>query len=62
MKENINNWHNILANDEIANNYPNVNNPIPSGLLIGPNGKIIWKSNDENNTEQLKDILKEAIN
>lgn len=58
-KERISNWQNIRANEEIANNYPNVNNPIPSGMLIGPNGKIIWKSGeDETLGEMLKRIIK----
>lgn len=57
-KEKISNWHNIRANDEIANNYPNVNNPIPSGMLIGSDGKIIWKSGGE---EMLGEMLKHSI-
>lgn len=57
-KERISNWQNIRANEEIANNYPNVNNPIPSGMLIGPNGKIIWKSDED---ETLGEILKRII-
>ncbi|KAA9038537.1 AhpC/TSA family protein [Ginsengibacter hankyongi] len=58
-RERISNWQNIRANEEIANNYPNVNNPIPSGMLIGPNGKIIWKSGgDETLGERLKRMIK----
>lgn len=51
-------WYNILANDEIAKNYPNVANPIPSGILIGPDGKIIWKSGGE---DRLNTILKQVM-
>lgn len=57
-KEKISDWYNILANEEIANNYPNVNDAIPSGILIGPNGKIIWKSGKD---ETLGEVLKRLI-
>ena len=58
VKEKISNWHNILVNKEIENNYSNVNNPIPSGMLIAEDGKIIWKSNRE---EGLREALKRLI-
>lgn len=59
QKENIAQWHNVLANDEIAKYYPNVTNPIPSGILIDPQGKIIWKSTEEKRIgEALYEVMK----
>ena len=46
-------------NKEIEDNYDNVNNPIPSGMLIGQDGKIVWKSGAD---ETLEVALKRLIN
>ncbi len=51
-------WINVHANNDIANNYPNVINPIPSGILIGPDGTIIWKSNQQ---EDLEEVLSKKL-
>ena len=59
VKDDIGNWYNILANKEIEDNYDNVNNPIPSGMLIGQDGKIVWKSGAD---ETLEVALKRLIN
>ena len=58
VKEQISRWHNILVNKEIENNYENVNNPIPSGMLIAQDGKIVWKSGKQ---ETLEEVLKRII-
>lgn len=59
VKEQISRWHNILVNKEIENNYENVNNPIPSGMLIARDGKIVWKSGKQETLEEaLKRIIK----
>ncbi|MDP1763277.1 MAG: TlpA disulfide reductase family protein [Sediminibacterium sp.] len=59
VKEQISRWHNILVNKEIENNYENVNNPIPSGMLIAQDGKIVWKSGKQETLEEaLKRIIK----
>lgn len=44
-------WYNVLSNEEIANNYPNVTKPIPSGILIAPDGRIIWNSAESETLE-----------
>ncbi|OIR00168.1 thiol-disulfide oxidoreductase ResA [mine drainage metagenome] len=44
-QENINNWCNVIVNKQIDANYENVTQPIPSQILIGPEGKIVWKWN-----------------
>ena len=46
-------WYHLVANKDIQNNYPNVANPIPSAILIGPDGRIIWNSNDERRLEEV---------
>jgi thiol-disulfide isomerase/thioredoxin len=61
VRHQLQNWHHILANEEIEKNYPNVRNPIPSGILISPDGKIIWKSMGGGNEEELGEILKRVI-
>jgi thiol-disulfide isomerase/thioredoxin len=60
-KENISNWYNVLANESIGKNYPNVNQPIPSQILIDKEGKIIWRSDDKNNNSDLENVLKKQI-
>lgn len=57
-RQGIKMWYNVLVNDEIAMNYPNVVNPIPSSMLISPEGKIIWKSGGD---EGLDVILQKLI-
>ena len=58
VKDGLNIWSNISVSKEIEDNYDNVNNPIPSGLLINPDGKIIWKTGT---SERLEDVLKRII-
>lgn len=58
VKEQIGSWHNILVIKEIEDNYENVNNPIPSGMLIDHDGKIVWKSGTQ---ETLEEALKRVI-
>lgn len=58
IKEKINNWYNILVNEGIKDNYENVYQPIPSEMLIAPDGKIIWKSNEN---ETLKEALRRCL-
>lgn len=57
--EQLSKWHNVLVNKEIEKNYDNIQNPIPSGILIAKNGKVVWKSSNE---ESLDNILKRIIN
>lgn len=61
-EEEINNWHNVLVNEEINKNYENVHLPIPSSILINKSGIIIWKSNDKNNKNSLENVLSGVIN
>ncbi len=61
IKEKIENWLNILANDEIRKNYLNIFKPIPSQILIDRNGKIIWNSNNSDNKKTLETVLKESM-
>lgn len=56
--EKIFSWHNILVTKEIEKNYENVNNPIPSGILISKEGIIVWKSGKE---ESLEEALKRLV-
>ena len=58
VKDGLNIWSNISVSKEIEDNYDNVNNPIPSGLLINPDGKIIWKTGT---SDSLEDVLKRII-
>jgi thiol-disulfide isomerase/thioredoxin len=55
VAENLTKWHNLLVTKEIEDNYDNVQNAIPSGILISNAGKIVWKSSSE---EKLEDALK----
>lgn len=58
LQEKINNWQNILVNKDIATNYVNVTNPIPSQILINGDGKIVWKSDNEKSLDQaLKTLI-----
>lgn len=58
-EEIIYNWHNVLVNKEIDANYENVHEPIPSQILIGPDRKIVWKSNSEDTiNDALRRLLK----
>ncbi len=50
-KDKITHWHNVRANEIISKNYENVNLPIPSKILINDAGKIIWKSDHEENLQ-----------
>lgn len=58
VKDGLNIWSNISVSKEIEDNYDNVNNPIPSGLLINPDGKIVWKTGT---SDRLEDVLKRII-
>lgn len=60
-EEEINDWHNVLTNEEISKNYENVNLPIPSNILINKSGMIIWKSNDKTNRNSLENVLRKNI-
>ncbi|MEO9210969.1 MAG: TlpA disulfide reductase family protein [Ginsengibacter sp.] len=60
-KENIGNWYNVLVNESISKNYPNVNQPIPSQILIDKEGKIIWRSDDKTRKDDLESVLKKQI-
>lgn len=57
-QEKIDDWYNILANKNINDNYDNTHQPIPSQILVGPNGKVVWKLNSE---ETLDEVLKKFI-
>ncbi len=43
-KYGVQNFQNVLANEEIRENYSNMTQPIPSQLLINRNGVVIWNS------------------
>lgn len=57
--EQLSKWHNVLVNKEIEKNYDNIKNPIPSGILIAKDGKVLWKSS---NDESLESVLKRIVN
>ena len=52
-KDKISHWHNVKSNEIIEKNYENVNLPIPSAILINDMGKIIWKSENEENLQTI---------
>lgn len=56
--EQLSKWHNVLVNKEIEKNYDNIKNPIPSGMLIAKDGKVLWKSS---NNESLESVLKRIV-
>lgn len=56
-KEGINIWGNMLVNRDLSEYYKNVTDPIPSQILIDPEGKIIWKSDDQNDNLTIGEVL-----
>ena len=60
-EEEISNWKNVLANEEINKNYGNVNQPIPSQILIDTNGIIIWPHNGTEQKVTLNEKLSEIF-
>lgn len=56
--EKINDWNNVLANNDIKGNYQNTSQPIPSQILIGPDSKVVWTWQSE---ESMDDVLKRLI-
>lgn len=60
-EEKISNWYNVHSNEEISKNYINVNEPIPSQVLINRNGKIIWRSNNKNEILSLEQIISASL-
>lgn len=61
LKDNIQNWTNLLRDKNIKEKYfNNVEHPIPLLYFIDPNGYIIWNT-FENSRDELPDILAKSI-
>lgn len=56
--ENLHDWTNVLVNKDLTDNYDNIRAPIPSQVLIGPDGRVVWNS-DESMT--LPDALQQLV-
>lgn len=58
----IDNWHNVISNSSISDNYSNPALPIPSLLLVNREGLIIWNSLNQSDREiSLEKILKKEF-
>lgn len=55
-KYKLENFQNLIANDEIKSKYSNITQPIPSEILLGVDGKVLWNSQNQNELE-LNEIL-----
>lgn len=57
-QEKIDDWNNVLANKNINDNYDNTHEAIPTQILVGPDGKVVWTWQNE---ETLGQALKKFI-
>ncbi len=53
-------FHNVIANKDIGNKYSNTKMPIPSEILIGPTGLMLWNSMNLN-SKSLAETLKASF-
>lgn len=60
-KHQLQNFWNVLANNEVHEKYSNTRQPIPSQLLINRQGIIIWNSMNQS-AESLEKVLSKEFN
>lgn len=56
-KYEVDSFHNVLVNEDITNKYSNTKLPIPSEILVGPTGLMLWNSMNLNSKS-----LEQALN
>jgi len=60
-KHGIQNFHNLLVNQDIEKKYSNTKQPIPSKILINKKGVIVWNSMNQSSIS-LEEVLKKEFN
>ncbi|MEO6134179.1 MAG: TlpA disulfide reductase family protein [Ginsengibacter sp.] len=51
-------FYNVLANEELKSKFPNVTQPIPSEILVSPDGKVLWNSTNKSDVD-LTELLEQ---
>jgi peroxiredoxin len=60
-KYELDNFINVLRNDDVIAKYPNALEPIPSEILVNPQGKVMWNSMNENHYS-VAQVLGDSLN
>lgn len=59
-KYELESFYNVIANTEINNKYSNTKLPIPSEILVGPKGLVLWNSMNLN-SKSLAETLRDSF-
>ncbi len=59
-KYKLESFHNVITNEDIENKYSNTKMPIPSEILVGPTGLMLWNSMNLN-SKSLEQALNDCV-